>query len=245
MTVTGYIGRGMVRSAAARPPVLRRPAAERERVAIELSERMDGPVTALGVIFLLVVLVDTVIRPEDVLAVVFDVAGWLLWAVFVLEFVLRAVVAPSTWAFLRRNWWQVVFLAVPFLRFVRILARVARLGRVVSSAVRTTRSATATLSSRLGWLSAVTAMVVLAASQILYEFASYERYADALHDAALATITGEPTGLDSAAASVLEVLLALYSVVVFATLAGVLGAYFLRAGPDRNPYGEHTMDQDA
>lgn len=242
--MTGYIGRGMVRSAATRPPVLRRPAAERERVAIELSERMDGPVTALGVIFLLIVLVDTVIRPEDVLAVVFDVAGWLLWAVFVLEFVLRAVVAPSTWAFLRRNWWQVVFLAVPFLRFVRILARVARLGRVVSSAVRTTRSATATLSSRLGWLSAATAIVVLAASQILYEFASYERYADALHDATLATITGEPTGLDSAAARVLEVLLALYSVVVFATLAGVLGAYFLRAGQDRHPYDEHTMDQD-
>jgi voltage-gated potassium channel len=234
----------MTRPIPTRLPVLRRPADERERVAAELSERMDGPVTALGVIFLLVVLVDTAIRPEGALAVAFDLAGWLLWAVFVLEFALRAVVAPSTGAFLRRNWWQVVFLALPFLRFVRILARVARLGRVVSSAVRTTRGATATLSSRLGWLSAATAIVVLAASQILYEFAPYERYADALHDAALATITGEPTGVDSAAADVLEVVLALYSVVVFATLAGVLGAYFLRPDRDRDQHGgQHQGDR--
>jgi len=103
------------------------------------------------------------------------VASWIVWGVFVLEFVLRAVIAPSTSDFLRRNWWQLVFLALPFFRFVRILARLrlARLGRVVSSAVRSTRTATARLSGRLGWLSAVTAIVVLSASQLLYETTPY------------------------------------------------------------------------
>jgi len=211
------------------PPVLRRPAAEREQVARELAERMDGPVTVLGVVFLLLVLVDTVARPDGALAVAFDVASWLVWGVFALEFVLRAVIAPSTSDFLRRNWWQLVFLALPFFRFVRILARLrlARLGRVVSSAVRSTRTATARLSGRLGWLSAVTAIVVLSASQLLYETTPYPSYAGALHDAALATITGEPIEPRSAVADVLEVVLALYSAVVFAALAGVLGAYFL------------------
>jgi voltage-gated potassium channel len=212
-----------------RPPVLRREPSERERISEELSERLDGPVTALGIIFLLLVLADTVAQPSGALATAFDVASWAIWAVFVLEFVLRAIVAPSTWGFLRRNWWQLVFLVVPFFRFARILARLrlARLGRVVSSAVRTTRTAGATLSSRLGWLGAVTAIVILSSSQVLYEFAPYDRYGDALHDAALATITGEPLGVESGLAQVLEVGLALYSVVVFATLAGVLGAYFL------------------
>jgi voltage-gated potassium channel len=211
------------------PPVLRRPHSERERVARELAERMDGPVTVLGVVFLLLVLVDTAARPTGALAVAFDVASWLIWAVFVVEFALRAVIAPSTWDFLRGNWWQLVFLVVPFFRFFRILARLrlARLGRVVSSAVRSSRTATGRLSGRLGWLSAVTAIVVLAASQLLYEFAPYPRYADALHDAALATISGEPIGPRSAVADVLEVVLALYSVIVFASLAGVLGAWFL------------------
>ncbi len=209
--------------------LLARDPAERERLARELAERLDGPITALGVIFLLVVLADSLAEPTGGLAVALDIAGWVIWAAFALEFVLRAVVAPSTGAFLRRNWWQLIFLALPFLRFTRILARLrlARLGRVVSSAVRTSRTAGARLSSRLGWLSALTAIVILSSSQVLYQFAAYDRYGDALHEAALATITGEPLGSESGLARLLEVGLALYSVVVFAALAGVLGAYFL------------------
>ncbi len=207
--------------------VLSREPSERERLAQALSERMDAPVTALGVLFLLLVLADTVVAPTGALKTAFDVAGWVIWGVFVCEFVLRAIIAPSTGAFLRRNWWQLVFLAVPFLRFTRILARFARLGRVASSGVRTTRTAGAKLSSRLGWLSAVTSIVVLATSQVLYEFAPYEQYSGALHDAALATITGEPLSVPSGLTQVLDVVLALYSVVVFAALAGTIGAYFL------------------
>jgi voltage-gated potassium channel len=207
--------------------VLSREPSERERVAQALSERMDGPVTALGILFGLLVLADAVVAPTGALKTAFDVASWVIWAVFVCEFVLRAVIAPSTGEFLRRNWWQLVFLAVPFLRFTRILARVARLGRVASSAVRSTRTAGAKLSSRLGWLSAVTSIVVLATSQVVYEFAPYEQYSGALHDAALATITGEPLSVPSGLTQVLDVVLALYSVVVFAALAGTIGAYFL------------------
>ncbi len=122
-----------------------------------------------------------------------------------------------------------MFLVLPFLRFARVLARlrVGRMGRVVSSAIRSSRSARAVLSSRLGWLAAVTAIIVLSAAQLLYEFAGFNRYGDALHAAALATIVGEPAGRASGAARVLDVVLALYSVIVFAALAGTLGAFFL------------------
>ncbi len=80
---------------------------------------------------------------------------------------------------------------------------------------------------RVGWLSAISAITVLTSSQLLYEFGDYQTYADALHAAALATISGEPLGQPDAFAKGLEVLLAVFSVVVFATLAGTLGAYFL------------------
>lgn len=214
--------------------LLRRPPAERERTAKELFDRLDGPITALGVIFALIVLADTVARPTGTVATALNVAGWVIWAIFVAEFVLRMIIAPSTWGFLRRYWWQLIFLAVPFLRFARILARLrlARLGRVVSSAVRTSRTAGAKLSSRVGWLAAVTVIVVLASSQVLYEYARFDSYGDALHAAALATVTGEPTGSPSAVARVLEIGLAVYSVVVFASLAGILGAYFLEQRTD-------------
>jgi voltage-gated potassium channel len=206
-----------------------------ERMASLLEERLDGPVAALGVVFVLVVLADNVVEPRGTLAVALTVAGWVLWGVFALEFALRMVVAPSTWGFLRRNWWQLVFLVLPFLRFARVLARlrlarVGRVGRVVSSAVRGTRSAALTLSSRIAWLGAATIIVILAASQVLYEAGAFETYGEALHAAALATITGEPLGRDGAAARLADVVLSLYSVVVFATLAGMLGAFFLERG---------------
>lgn len=208
----------------------------RERWADAIAARLDRPMAALGLLFLFVVLGQTVSSSASLQRSLAAVA-WLLWAVFVAEFALRWYVAPARLRFLKRNWWQLLFLAVPFLRFLRLVAllRVARAGRVVSSAVRSSRSAGRLLGSRLSWVAAVSAIVVLASSQLLYAFGLYDQYGDALHAAALATVSGQPLGLEAGLAKVLEVLLAMYSVVVFAAVAGTLGAYFLqdRDGPAR------------
>jgi voltage-gated potassium channel len=68
----------------------------------------------------------------------------------------------------------------------------------------------------------------MGASQLLFVAETFTDYGRALHGAALATVTGEPLAADGAVARVLEVVLAIYSVVVFATLAGALGAFFLQ-----------------
>ncbi len=208
-----------------------------------LARRLDKPMGVLGLVFVLVVLGQVLAR-EPWLVAILTVVGWLCWAVFVAEFALRAVRARDRRRFWARNWWQLVFLAVPFLRFARALPllRAARLGGVLSAAVRGSRSAGRLLSSRIGWLAAVTGVVVLAASQLLYVSGDHDRYSAALHDAALATVTGQPLTAGSGFARVLEVVLAVYSVAVFATLAGALGAYFLHdrrpEGPPARPSGE-------
>lgn len=196
-----------------------------------LARRLDRPMGVLGLVFVLIVLGQSLAR-EPWLVTALAVAGWLCWTVFVAEFVLRAVRARDRRRFWARNWWQVLFLALPFLRFVRALTllRAARVGGVLSAAVRGSRSAGRLLSSRIGWLAAVTGVVVLAGSQLLLVSGAYDSYGPALHDAALATITGQPLATDHGLAQVLEVLLAVYSVAVFATLAGALGAYFLEGG---------------
>ncbi|MBW3613948.1 MAG: ion transporter [Actinobacteria bacterium] len=199
--------------------------------------------SVLGIIFILLVVADTALRDEEGLRAWFDVASWALWAVFAFEFVLRLVIAPSAWSYLRRHWWQVIFLVVPFLRFLRVAGRLARLRpgrlvRVVSSALRGMKTATRKLSNRLAWLSAVTAIVVLASSQLLFEFGDFDSYGRALHDAALATITGEGIESPSLVADVLELILAVYSVVVFASLAAMLGAYMLEGGQE-----QHSREQ--
>lgn len=206
-----------------------------------LARRLDRPMGVLGLLFVLVVLGQSLAR-DAWLVTTLTVVGWLFWAVFVAEFAFRALRATDQRRFWARHWWQVFFLVLPFLRFARALTllRAARVGGVLSAAVRGSRSAGRLLSGRVGWLSAVTAVVVLASSQLLYVLGAYDAYGTALHDAALATVTGQPLSAGHGAARFLEVALAVYSVAVFATLAGALGAYFLeqrRASQEVGPQG--------
>ena len=210
-------------------PAVANPRDERERVAEWVAERLDRPITIAGIAFLVVVLADLFVARATPAGRALEIAGWVLWGLFVVEFAARLLIAPSTSEFLRRNWWQVLFLVLPFLRFLRPFARlrVPRLGRVVSSAVRSGRTAARRLTGRLSWLSALTGIVVLAGSQVAYEFGEFSSYGAALHRAALATITGEPFAQEIAVLQVLDVILGVYSVVVFAALAAMLGAFFV------------------
>ena len=219
---------------------------ESAAAAEALAARLDRPMGVLGVLFLFVFLGQLLVTDPGWTRIL-GIAGWVFWALFVAEFLLRAYIAQFQAAFWRRNWWQVIFLLVPFLRFVRALqavrllrvARVARVGSIVSAGVRGSRSAGRLLSSRIGWLAAVTAVVILAASQLLYAFESQTDYSTALYEAALATVTGSGFTTDDPFSKVLHLILAVYSVAVFATLAGSLGAYFLR---DEPPQPTHPVD---
>lgn len=211
------------------------PGTGRVRRAEQLARRLDKPMGVLGIIFLFVVLGQLVAK-EPATVNAFTIAGWLFWAVFVAEFLLRAYIAGFSKGFWRKNWWQVVFLLVPFLRFFRALqalrliriARLARYGSILSAGVRGSRSAGRLLTSRIGWLTAITAVVILATSQLLYATGEHSSYAQSLYESAMAAITGDGITGTSTLSRILQVLLAIYSVAVFATLADTLGVFFLR-----------------
>lgn len=207
----------------------------------ELEMRFTPIASALGIVFVLVVIGEALAEPHSKLQTAFVVVGWVLRGVFVAEFVTRAVLAPSTTTFLKKNWWQVIFLVLPFLRFVAALrlARLARAGRIVGSAIRGGRSAGQALRGRLAWLAVIHTIVVLTSSQLLFEFGAGGRaYGEILHRVALAAVSGEPLGLETGLGAVLDVVLALYAVVVFATLAGALGAYFISQRSPEAPPGQ-------
>ncbi len=210
----------------------------RVSAAEALAAQLDRPMGYLGLIFLFVVLGQLlVIDPQWSLAL--TITGWVFWSIFVSEFLLRAYIARFQKRFWKRNWWQIIFLLVPFLRFFRALqslrllrlmrlSRLSRFGGILSAGVRGSRSAGRLLSSRLGTLAAVTLVVILAASQLHYAFTPENSYTTALYETALATITGSGFTVETGLSKIVHVTLATYSVAVFATLAGTLGAYFLR-----------------
>lgn len=205
-----------------------RPLTDAERRAEQVARILDLPVTAAGFLFLLIVVAETAAPSELVQPGVWSVVGWALWALFVVEFGARLVMARSTTAFLRRNWWQVIFLVLPFLRFLRALSRTARVARLGSSSLRSTRSAAATLGSRIGLLAAWTATVLLAGATALVEFGNVHPMSDALEAAALAAIAGEPVDGIEGGARVVGIALVLWSAIGFASLAGAIGAYLIR-----------------
>lgn len=218
-----------------------RRAQERERRARAIEERLSPAMAVLGILFLLVVVGQALAMPGSGVQRTFALLIWVLWALFVLEFLVRLVIAPSAAAYLRRNWWQVLLLAIPVLNFVRLLlvARLARMGRLVSSALRGTRSARSRLGGRLGWLVAVHVLVVLSVSELAFQLLPFETFGAALYAVAMTSVSGESLGIDRALAQVLDVVLATYAVVVFGALAGVLGSFFLeRRDEQERPDGE-------
>lgn len=217
---------GLVEPGARQSP-LDRVLTRREELAERIAARLDVPVSVAGVLLVLIVIADRSTPPGTWLSIAWTIASWGLWALFVLELGLRAVIAPSAVRFLRHNWWQVLFLALPFLRFLRGLSRSARIARGMTTSLRGSRTAARNLSGRVGLLISTTFGVILAGTEILYEFGSQRSYPRALHDVALGAISGEPLGDSSAVAAWLEVVLAVYATVVFAALAGSLGAFFL------------------
>lgn len=216
--------------------------AERVEAAEALAAKLDRPMGLRGVLFLFVFLGQLLVT-EPGWSRILTIAGWGFWAVFVAEFLLRAYIAGFQATFWRRNWWQVIFLLVPFLRFVRALqavrllrvARLARVGGILSAGVRGSRSAGRLLSSRIGWLAAVTVVVILAASQLLYAFESHSSYGTALYESAMATVTGAGITPEDPFSRGVQLVLAVYSVGVFATLAGSLGAFYLRGDQPSAP----------
>lgn len=209
--------------------LLERSHSRRADLAHEIFLKLNPLMGWLAAVFILVIVGDAIVKSESPYATIFTVAGWLIWVVFVTDFLVRLVIAPSTSEFLRKNWWQILFLLLPFLAFLRffIAVRVARAGRLLSAAVRGTRSAASNLRNRLTTVGAVTVIVIMLSANVLFEFGGVEPYGTALHEAALATITGARTSGTTGISRFLDVLLALYSVVIFAAVAGSVGAFFL------------------
>lgn len=220
----------------------RRADQEREQLATILYELLHPAMAALGLLFVVVVLAQPAARAGSGLRTALVVASVVLWAVFVVEFALRTFVAPSAATFLRRNWWQVLFLVVPALSLLRVflVLRIARPTRVVLAAVRGTRSATNRLTARGAWLALVTAIVVFSAANLLYEAGDITPYGEALHAAAMAGIAGQEIAEESGLAQVLNVVLAVYAIAVFGALAGMVTAYFLE---HRDEVAEETDAQ--
>jgi voltage-gated potassium channel len=220
------------------PPADDEPTA-RERLAVIIEERLDIPMAVLAVVWAGLVAYELVApaTARGDLAVV----GNVIWAIFIVEFFAKLIVSGHPLRFLRRRWPSVLFLVLPVLRILRVVRAVRVLralpaARVVGSSYRAIGTARSLLGGRLAFLTVVSGIVVLGGGQLLYlaEQHAGASLGDALWWSANLALAGnivyEPVTL---VGRLLSLVLSVFAVVVFASVAATLGAFFVESRAER------------
>lgn len=203
-----------------------------------LTERTDPVMTWLGVVFALLVAAQFAMPTRSTMGTALSWAIWVIWGVFVVDFLLKFTVAPSKLGFLRTHWLTVLGLVLPAFRFLSFL-RLLRLGRALPAArafttsSRLARNTGRLFRSRVGYLAGLTTIAILLIGEVGYVFengpgGALPTFGSALLWAAACVIGQSPTVNPETAAGQVTMLAAyVVNLVVIGTLAGTLGAYFL------------------
>lgn len=214
---------------------------ERSEILSNLESWLEVPMIVLGFIWLALLIVELLWGLNPLL----EIFGTLIWAIFILDFGLRLVIAPNKFSYLKSNWLTVIALAVPALRILRILrvvrllgvaraARGLRLLRIVTSLNRGMTAISASFGRRgFGYVLGLTLIVNLAGAAGMYAFEhemprGFASYGAALWwTAMLLTTMGTEYWPQTAEGRVLCFLLSLYGFAVFGYVTAVLASYFI------------------
>lgn len=111
----------------------------------EISELIDAALTGLSLVFLILLIVEFAAPLSPAQSRWVGLAGWVIWAIFALDFVVRLALAESKARHLRRHWLTAIAVVLPAFRVVRALralraVRAIRLTRLVTGANRGMRA---------------------------------------------------------------------------------------------------------
>jgi len=212
---------------------------ERERwnVLTQLEEWLERPMLFLSFVWLTLVLIELIWTTSGV----FELMGTIIWIIFVLEFILRFILAPRKLPFLRRNPITIVALVAPAFRFLHALrflrlTRGLRLVRIVGTANRGINALRKSFERRgLGYVIVTTALVVFlgAGGMLAFESAreiqgGFTGYADALWwTAMLVTTMGSGFWPETAEGRLLALLLSLYGFAIFGYITASFATFFI------------------
>lgn len=93
----------------------------RRRLLATIERQTEWPLLALSIIFLGVIAAPVIAEVPARWELWLDVTEWAIWAIFATDLAVRTYLAEDRLAYLRRNWPDVVVVAVPFLRPLRLL----------------------------------------------------------------------------------------------------------------------------
>jgi len=192
---------------------------------------------ALGFVWLVLLIIDLVWGLHPVLQRI----SMIIWAIFIVEFLLEFSIAPKKLVYLQRNWLTAIALLVPALRifrFLRILSAVRgiRLVRVLGSLNRGMRALGASLGRHgFRYVLALTLIVTFAGAAGMYAFERYppqgqgfSGYPEALWwTVMIMTTLGSGYWPQSLEGRILCIILSLYAFSVFGYVTAALATFLV------------------
>lgn len=226
--------------------------AERERWALlrEVNEVTATPLVVLSFVWLVLLVLDLITGLQGWALVLV----YVIWGLFIADFVIGFLIAPRRAVYLRTNWLTAISLMIPALRILRVFqalrvlraARAARsinLARTLTATRRGVRAARIALGRRgFAYVVVATVLVIFIGAAGMTQFESPGSVRDAGHDEAqgiesygealwwtsmIITTLGSDYWPVTPEGRFLTVLLSVYSVAIFGYITATLASIFV------------------
>ncbi len=214
---------------------------ERRSLVARLEDWLETPMLVLGFVWLALLVCELIWNLSPAL----ELAGTIIWVIFIVDFALKFLLAPDKTDYLKASWLTALSLLVPALRVFRIFrvfrilraaraARGLRLFRVLTSLNRGMKALGASFGRRgFGYVVALTVIVILAGAAGMLAFENeveggIKTYGDALWwTAMMMTTIGSEYFPQTAEGRILCFVLALYAFAVFGYVTATLATFFV------------------
>jgi voltage-gated potassium channel len=210
---------------------------EREKLLTSVEKLLEGPMIFLGFVWLVLLVVELIWGLNKTL----EYASLSIWIVFIIDFIIKFILAPVKVDFFKKNWLTAISLIIPALRvfrifrFVRLLRglRGIRLVRIVSSLNRSMKSLGTTMKRRaFSYVFILTLIVTFAGAAGMYAFenprAGFNSYAMALWWTAMRVITaGNEFNPTTPEGRGLAFLIAVFGYSIFGYVTATFATFFI------------------
>ena len=214
---------------------------ERQDLVARLEDWLETPMLVLGFVWLALLVYELIWNLSPAL----ELAGTIIWIIFIVDFALKFALAPDKTDYLKSNWLTALSLLVPALRVFRIFrvvrvlraaraVRGLRLFRVLTSLNRGMKALGVAFRRRgFGYVVALSAIVTFAGAAGMLAFENeaengIKTYGDALWwTAMMLTTIGSEYFPRTAEGRILCFVLALYGFAVFGYVTATLATYFV------------------
>lgn len=231
----------------------------RERqAALERFERaVELPLLVLALVMVPLIVVPLAVDLPDRVEATFVAADWLIWGAFAFEYVVRLSLTEKRWRFVRREWPDLLIIALPFLRPLRVVRsaralRLLRLGRLVGVLGEVTQQGRRVMSRHgLNYVLLISGVVILGAAALTLAVeergeGSIDSFGDALWWA-ITTVTtvgyGDMFPVTPAGRGIAAFLM-LAGIALFGVLTANIAAFFVEQGADANGGGDRQGQQN-